>query len=259
MWNKGDWEDKQSTKLRNLFLRKKWSWERSINHRFTGRMPSCSEERLEYPDWGLLDFSVSSHSLSPSWNGVFDYDVFSWNALFLHVTASQPSNLSSVNIPSMSLTSSLVKKKKNFQYICSSIAFIKTVILHLLWLFDNYLCTPLVTSSRRVETYFTYLFYSHYLVESESRSVMSNSLWPHTGVCCHFLLQGMFTTQGSNPGLLSCRQTLYHLSHQGSPQYLVGVWQIGTLSIILERIILERMDARMNSKSANHMKYECYK
>ena len=34
-----------------------------------------------------------------------------------------------------------------------------------------------------------------------------------TGVGCHFLLQGFFPTQGSNPGLLHCRQTLYHLSH----------------------------------------------
>ena len=38
-----------------------------------------------------------------------------------------------------------------------------------------------------------------------------------TGVCCHFLLQGIFPTQGSNPGLLHCRQTVYHLSHWGSP------------------------------------------
>ena len=37
-----------------------------------------------------------------------------------------------------------------------------------------------------------------------------------TGVGCHFLLQGIFLTQGSNPGLLHCRQMLYHLSHQGS-------------------------------------------
>ena len=29
-----------------------------------------------------------------------------------------------------------------------------------------------------------------------------------TGVGCHFLLQGIFPTQGSNPGLLHCRQTL---------------------------------------------------
>ena len=37
------------------------------------------------------------------------------------------------------------------------------------------------------------------------------------GVGCHFLLQGNFPTWGSNPGLLHGRQTLYALSHQGSP------------------------------------------
>ena len=38
-----------------------------------------------------------------------------------------------------------------------------------------------------------------------------------TGVGCHFLLQGIFPTQGWNPGLPHYRQTLYPLSHQGSP------------------------------------------
>ena len=38
----------------------------------------------------------------------------------------------------------------------------------------------------------------------------------NTGVGCHFLLQGIFLTQGSNLGLLHCRQTLYRLSYQGS-------------------------------------------
>ena len=32
----------------------------------------------------------------------------------------------------------------------------------------------------------------------------------NTGVGCHFLLQGIFQTQGLNPGLLHCRQILYH-------------------------------------------------
>ena len=32
------------------------------------------------------------------------------------------------------------------------------------------------------------------------------------GVCCHFLLWGILPSQGSNPGLLHCRQTLYRLS-----------------------------------------------
>ena len=40
----------------------------------------------------------------------------------------------------------------------------------------------------------------------------------NTGVGCHFLLQGIFLTQGSNPGLPHCRQTLYRLSYQGSPE-----------------------------------------
>ena len=60
--------------------------------------------------------------------------------------------------------------------------------------------------------------------------VVSNSLGPHgleptrllcpwdspgknIGVGCHFLLQGIFLTQESNPGLLHCREILYHLSH----------------------------------------------
>ena len=33
-----------------------------------------------------------------------------------------------------------------------------------------------------------------------------------------FLLQGIFPTQGSNPGFPHCRQMLYPLSHQGSPK-----------------------------------------
>ena len=42
-----------------------------------------------------------------------------------------------------------------------------------------------------------------------------------TRMGCHFLLQGIFLTQGLNRGLLHCRQTLYHLSHKGS-SYLSG-------------------------------------
>ena len=62
-------------------------------------------------------------------------------------------------------------------------------------------------------------------------SVLSDFLWPHgllstrvlcswnfpgknSGMDCHFLLQGIFLTQGLNLGLLHCRQILYHLSHQ---------------------------------------------
>ena len=44
-----------------------------------------------------------------------------------------------------------------------------------------------------------------------------NSPGWNTGVGCHSFLQGIFPTQGSNPGLLHCGQILYHLSHWGSP------------------------------------------
>ena len=48
-----------------------------------------------------------------------------------------------------------------------------------------------------------------------------NSADYNTGVGSYSLLQGIFSTQGSNPGLLHCRQILYHLSHQGNPQYIM--------------------------------------
>ena len=44
----------------------------------------------------------------------------------------------------------------------------------------------------------------------------------NTGVGGHFLLQGIFPTQRSNPGLLPHRQMLYPLSHQGmQPPYMI--------------------------------------
>ena len=37
-------------------------------------------------------------------------------------------------------------------------------------------------------------------------------LLTYTGVGCHSLVQGIFPMQGSNLGLLHCRQILYHLN-----------------------------------------------
>ena len=70
---------------------------------------------------------------------------------------------------------------------------------------------------------------------SQSGLVISNSLWPHglyspwnspgqnTGVGSFSFLQGIFPTQGLNPGLLHCRQILYQLSRKGSPRILEWV------------------------------------
>ena len=64
---------------------------------------------------------------------------------------------------------------------------------------------------------------------------MSYSLWHHrpyspwsspgqnTGVGSLPFLQGIFPTQGSNPGLPHCRWILYHLSYQRSP--INGKWK----------------------------------
>ena len=54
-------------------------------------------------------------------------------------------------------------------------------------------------------------------------SVHGDSLGKNTGVGFHALLQGIFPTQGSNPGLLHCWQILYYLSHQGRPWILEWV------------------------------------
>ena len=84
-----------------------------------------------------------------------------------------------------------------------------------------------------------------------SCSVMSDSLWPHglylpgasvhgdspgknSGVGCHALLQGVFPTQGSNPGLPRCKWILYGLSYLGSLEagYIcLFMWSLHTISL----------------------------
>ena len=75
-------------------------------------------------------------------------------------------------------------------------------------------------------------------------SLQPHALWPtrlihprgfpgkNTGMGCHFLFQGLFPTQGSNPGLPHCRQTLYRLSHQGFP--IQSLWR--TIWRFLEKL-----------------------
>ena len=71
--------------------------------------------------------------------------------------------------------------------------------------------------------------------ENKSHSVRSNSLWPHglyspwnspgqnTGVGSLSLLQGIFPTQGLNPGLPHCGQILYQLNSKESIRILKWV------------------------------------
>ena len=55
-----------------------------------------------------------------------------------------------------------------------------------------------------------------------SYSVHGDSAGKNTGVGCHDLLQGIFPTQGLNPGIPHCRLIFYCLSHQESPQIEVA-------------------------------------
>ena len=53
-----------------------------------------------------------------------------------------------------------------------------------------------------------------------------NSPGQNTGVGNLSLLQGIFPTQGSNPGLPHCRRILYQLSHQGSPDLVENNFKV---------------------------------
>ena len=79
--------------------------------------------------------------------------------------------------------------------------------------FDLY---PLIME--KIQIYFTYCCWAANISDSfvTPWTVVPRLLCPwdfpgkNTGVGCNFLLQGIFPTQGLNPGLLSCRQILYH-------------------------------------------------
>ena len=62
----------------------------------------------------------------------------------------------------------------------------------------------------------------------EPTRLLSSQNFPgkSTGVGCHFLLQRIFPTEGSNPGFLHCKQTLYRLS---GVQIFATPWTVARL------------------------------
>ena len=93
----------------------------------------------------------------------------------------------------------------------------------------------IVTLNEWIVWFVNYLNKTPKKKRSESHWVVSDCSRPHglyhpwnapglnTGVGSHSLLQGIFPTQGSNPGLPHCRRILHQLSHQGSPRILEWV------------------------------------
>ena len=86
-------------------------------------------------------------------------------------------------------------------------------------------------------------------------SVHGDSPGKNPGVGCHALLQGIFPTQGSNPGLPHCRWILYHLSHQGSSTTLMVLQVNSHLSLqirawLVDAFILICISSLHNWKTA---------
>ena len=69
-------------------------------------------------------------------------------------------------------------------------------------------------------------------------SVHGDSPGVNTGVGCHSLLQGIYPTQGSNPGLPHCRQILYHLSHRRSPN-IPFIWAFIYIKFFWEFLVVQ--------------------
>ena len=99
---------------------------------------------------------------------------------------------------------------------------------------------PILTLCWKMFLWLAFQCFYYYVLVLDC-SVVSNSLWPHglyspPGSSGHGILhpvilewvampssRGIFPTQGSNPGLLHCRQILYQLSHKESPRILEWV------------------------------------
>ena len=107
-----------------------------------------------------------------------------------------------------------------------------------------------------------------------SDSLQPRGLWPtrllcpwnspgkNTAVDSHSLLQGIFLTQGLNPGLLHCRQILYYLSCHGSTQSscsashsdIAGLWPSSIWSKMahLHDVIMQPEGGRGEERSRIH-------
>ena len=87
--------------------------------------------------------------------------------------------------------------------------------------------------------------------ENESCLVASDSWWPHglyspwnspgqnTGMGSLSLLQGIFLTQGSKPGLPHCRRILYQLSHKVKSTKLKDKWKVEKVLYAVLKVILK--------------------
>ena len=104
-----------------------------------------------------------------------------------------------------------------------------------------------------------------YLLSVVQLFVTPYGLWParlfcpwnsskNTGVGCHFLLQGIFPSQGLNWGPLHGRQILYHLSHKRSPSTHSphSTWNSVLCACLDGRVVWERIDTFICLSESHH-------
>ena len=120
----------------------------------------------------------------------------------------------------------------------------------------NLVCSQLILVPLQI-----YLYSLPTRLVTVSCSVVPNSLRPHElqptrlfcpwdfpgkdiGVGCHFLLQGIFPTQGLNLGLLHVRQILYWLNYKGSHKegWALKNWCFWTM--VLEKTLGSPLDCK---------------
>ena len=98
-----------------------------------------------------------------------------------------------------------------FNYVDVVVSKVRCAVLCLVAQLCPTFCDPMDCSPAR------------HLCSPPDTSIHGDSPGRNTGVGCHALLQGIFSTLGSNPSLLHCTQILYLLSCQGSPRTLERV------------------------------------
>ena len=81
---------------------------------------------------------------------------------------------------------------------------------------SNDICTHIYVAAAKVKSLSSVRLFTTPWTVAYQASPSMDFPGKNTGVGSHFLLQEIFLTQGLNPGLPHCRQTLYRLSHQGS-------------------------------------------
>ena len=86
----------------------------------------------------------------------------------------------------------------------------------------------------------------------QGSSVHGNSPGKNIGVGCHSLFQGIFPTEGSNPGLTHCRWILYQLNHQESSRILE--WAAYTFSRVTSQL---RIWTRVSCIAGGHGELYC--